>query len=167
MQDGVCGIFSDHLVSPTISKTWLSSWHSESARFNMILVYSRTFLPFKWSLILSWGCTLLMSKSIGNALFKFLNYIVREEEKMRGRDKCLWKIKSCLCFLCTNQPCPHPSEWEWTIALCAAAGCEQPAHVQGCPKGELAGSAERAGSSSQAAQNALVAFWRWVWVWVC
>lgn len=59
MQDVVCGIFSDHLVLPKISKTRLSSWHSESAKSNMILVYSRTFLPFTRNPILSWDCTLL------------------------------------------------------------------------------------------------------------
>lgn len=60
------------------------------AKSNMILMYSRRFLPFEWSLILSWDCTLLMSKRIGNVLFKLLKYLVREEEKMRGRDQS-WK----------------------------------------------------------------------------
>lgn len=90
MQDVVCGLLSDHTVPPKISKT--CSWHSEGAKSNMILMYSRTFLPSKWSLILSWDCTLLMSKRIGDALFKLLKYIVREEERMRGRGQ-RWKSR--------------------------------------------------------------------------
>lgn len=151
MQDVVCGLFSDHLVPPKISQTWLSSWHPESAKSNMILVFSRTFLPLKWSLIPSWDCTLLMSKSVGDALFKLLKYIVRDEEKMRGRDQCLWKTQSSLCFLF----------FEWTTVLLQGVS-NQPK-----PKDVQRESWQGVLSSSQAAQNPLDTFWRWILVWAC